>query len=246
MDNLPVVNGIVVADLDDTLSSCQSAYNKMKAKYWQITGVKQEDFDFLDVARAKAIGLHRYNFKETMLMLYARNLSDIRDYDPKIEQLINELTDTSKYDYPLYEDTMESLKRLRDNHYMLFLVTSGIEKIQRKCKINKFGKKFKGMFVDITIVDRKTPEIFSRFLEIDPDAPVYSVGNSLSSELYNSYLAGITNLIHIRKNNWQYDNGAHSIPEEKIIHVDNITQAVDYILNNQYKGENYDSSKTKS
>jgi len=245
MDNLPIVNGIAVIDLDDTLSSCQDAYNKSKAEYLLKTRVNQKEFDYLDVARAKAIGLNKYNFKETMLMLYARTLSDITQYDPEIEQLIDRLTDTSKYEYPIYGDTMESLQRLRDNHFLLFLVTSGIEKVQRKCKINKFGKKFKEMFVDITIVDRKTPEIFSRFLQIDPDAPVYSIGNSLSSELHNSYLAGITNLIHIsKKNNWQYDNGAHSIPEEKIIHVDNITQAVDYILNNQYKGENYDPSKS--
>jgi len=113
----------------------------------------------------------------------------------------------------LYEGVEETLDFLVQQKDSLVLLTKGDYNLQnKKIQINKLNRWFK----EICIVNDKLPETFKELAEGYKPKDIYSIGDTIDSEINPALKAGFK-AIHIPQQIWRYDEGAEIIDPEKTL-----------------------------
>ena len=113
----------------------------------------------------------------------------------------------------LYEGVEETLDFLIQQNDSLVLLTKGDYNLQnKKIQINKLNRWFK----EICIVHDKLPETFKELAEGYKPKDIYSIGDTIDSEINPALKAGFK-AIHIPQQIWRYDEGAEIIDPEKTL-----------------------------
>jgi putative hydrolase of the HAD superfamily len=209
----------IFLDGDDTLWKMQELYEDAKSEFADLlrqSGIAEsEDYivsklDELDARRVAERGLTIQRFIESMLITYSQlSMEADLEYQISIEKEIVNIADIVKRPPELYEDTLDALERLKKS-FRLVLFTAGDDAVQKRKMLSlKKNNSFdvNNYFEVILIVPKKSKE--SLALELEkmslPASDVWSVGNSLRSDVFPAISVGV-NAVLVARGTWKYDD----------------------------------------
>jgi len=176
-------------DADDTLWESEVNYVSTKNKVAQLLStyapVEQITAD-LDVIETRNVELYGYGFKSFTLSMIetALQVSKGQVQASLIGKILEMAKQVLHADMTLVDGVVELLRELREQcpQYSLFLITKG-ELFEQQRKIQNSG--LRGYFHHIEVVPDKTPEAYSRLLNMHniPPEQFLMVGNSLRSDI---------------------------------------------------------------
>jgi putative hydrolase of the HAD superfamily len=228
---------LIIFDGDDTLWKTQELYELTKKQFARIllsSGFMVSEnyilklIDNIDLNRVNVLKLSRSRFLESLLITYAILCGkEGKTWDIEVERKVRNLEERIFHKPRLYEDALETLQALSNNHDLV-LFTSGDKDVQLK-KIRLLGNKFSQFFKEIRIVDIKDEEGYAKLIEslhVEPK-DAYMIGNSLRSDIIPAVEIGIK-AIWIPRGNWKYD---HAVTLDKnYVVVNSLKEAGYYIL----------------
>jgi len=185
---MPMITAIGF-DADDTLWESEVNYVSTKNKVAQLLStyapVEQITAD-LDVIETRNVELYGYGFKSFTLSMIetALQVSKGQVQASLIGKILEMAKQVLHADMTLVDGVVELLRELREQcpQYSLFLITKG-ELFEQQRKIQNSG--LRGYFHHIEVVPDKTPEAYSRLLNMHniPPEQFLMVGNSLRSDI---------------------------------------------------------------
>jgi len=121
--------------------------------------------------------------------------------EAEVTEIAKEFMEIKPGLYEGVEETLDFLVKKRDK---LVLLTKGDPRLQnRKIKINNLDKWFKEIYIKL---DKKTPRIFKTLGRGYKKDDVYSIGDSINSDINPALKAGYK-AIHIPQNTWAFEAG---------------------------------------
>jgi putative hydrolase of the HAD superfamily len=185
---MPMITAIGF-DADDTLWESEINYVSTKNEVAQLLStyapVEQITAD-LDVIETRNVELYGYGYKSFTLSMIetALQVSKGQVQASLIGKILEMAKQVLHADMTLVDGVVELLRELRElcPQYSLFMITKG-ELFEQQRKIQNSG--LRGYFHHIEVVPDKTPEAYSRLLNMHniPPEQFLMVGNSLRSDI---------------------------------------------------------------